>query len=312
VQTKASGVRLIGTFLLLLCVFSAFAYFLIIHIHRETAMLSRFIMWCPGAAALATCAIWSAPQASLGWRWPKARWLVLSYLLPIIYALPVYILTWMSVRGAFSPAAFLSSSAGQYGFSSTPVLATALVGVPLLGILGVLSTCTWALGEELGWRGLFMPQLNNQFGFAAACLTSGLVWAVWHFPGLLWADYNAGTNPLFAMVCFTIMVVGMAFIMGWLRLRSGSIWPCAMLHASHNTFIQGVFDPLTSQVGLSREITTEFGFGLATTVCISAAVLLMLPRVSLSMGGGIGYTASLPNGQRNVRSAAKRSGEARV
>jgi membrane protease YdiL (CAAX protease family) len=54
--------------------------------------------------------------------------------------------------------------------------------------------------------------------------------------------------------------------MGWLRLKSGSLWPCAMLHASHNLFIQAILDRITAPVGGALYVTTEFGFGLVVTI----------------------------------------------
>ena len=95
-----------------------------------------------------------------------------------------------------------------------------------------------------------------------------------HYPGLLWADYNAGTNPAFAIGCFTVMVVAVAYIMGFLKVRSKSIWPCVLLHATHNTFVQGLYDALTAPVGTAKYITTEFGAGLAMMI-ICAAILLL-------------------------------------
>ena len=262
------------TFLVLLCLFSAAADALIVHLGKEPAMLSRFIMWCPGAAALAACALHRVPQATLGWRWPATRWLVLAYMVPVLYALPVYSAAWVFIGGALAPAPFATATASAYGFADHPALATTLIGVPLIVTVVVLSTVTWALGEELGWRGFLLPRLVERIGFTGACLVSGLIWAVWHYPSLLWADYNAGTNPAYAMVCFTAMVVIMGFILGWLRLRSGSVWPCALLHASHNTFVQGIFDPLTANVGASRLVTTEFGCGLALAIGATAVLLL--------------------------------------
>jgi membrane protease YdiL (CAAX protease family) len=66
----------------------------------------------------------------------------------------------------------------------------------------------------------------------------------------------------------------MAFILGWLRLRSGSVWPCALLHASHNLFIQAIFDPLTADTGAARYLTTEFGLGLAILISLAAVAII--------------------------------------
>ena len=47
-----------------------------------------------------------------------------------------------------------------------------------------------------------------------------------------------------------------------MRLKSGSIWPWVMLHASHNTFIQSFFDPLTVHNKRTNYVANEFGGGL--------------------------------------------------
>ncbi|MFL6634299.1 MAG: CPBP family intramembrane glutamic endopeptidase, partial [Massilia sp.] len=131
-------------------------------------------------------------------------------------------------------------------------------------------------GEELGWRGFLFPRLLVRFGFNGACLIGGLIWAVWHYPGLIWGHYNAGTNPVFAVSCFTLSVLALSFISGWLRLRSGSIWPSVLLHASHNLIVQAIFDPMTADAGLARYATTEFGLGL--TLSIGLAAWLVVKR----------------------------------
>jgi membrane protease YdiL (CAAX protease family) len=66
------------------------------------------------------------------------------------------------------------------------------------------------------------------------------------------------------------MVIGMSFVMGWLRLKSKSLWPCAILHASHNLFIQHIFDGMTATSGRAIYITTEFGFGMAIPLALLA------------------------------------------
>jgi uncharacterized protein len=74
-------------------------------------------------------------------------------------------------------------------------------------------------------------------------------------------------------------VTANAYIMGYLRLRSGSLWPCVLLHATHNTFIQSLFDPLTANVGCAKYISTEFGAGLAVTIGVAATVLVSRGRL---------------------------------
>jgi membrane protease YdiL (CAAX protease family) len=105
---------------------------------------------------------------------------------------------------------------------------------------------------------------------------------------LLFADYNAGTNPAYALVCFTLMVLAASFIWGWLRLKSGSLWTSTILHASHNLFIQAIFDRMTAPVGRTLYITTEFGAGLVLT----------MGAVALYFWSRRGEVSSSPAGQR--------------
>ncbi|HUX16074.1 MAG TPA: CPBP family intramembrane glutamate endopeptidase, partial [Phycisphaerae bacterium] len=50
--------------------------------------------------------------------------------------------------------------------------------------------------------------------------------------------------------------------------KSGSLWTGALLHASHNLFIQGVFDRMTANTGHTAWITGEFGIALALAAVV--------------------------------------------
>ena len=263
----------IVTFLCLVFLFSSLPYFLMVHsghIGTGNGLVVRLVMWCPAAAAFATCALFRIDTRTLGWSWRPLRYEALGYYLPLLYAIPVYVVVWIAVRGSFALGAFESAAAQSFGISGSPHFAAFGLMIPMLATLGVIGSVANALGEEIGWRGFLLPRLVGQFGFTLGCVVSGVIWAAWHYPGLLWADYNAGTKPGYALACFTCMVVAMAFVMGWLRLKSGSLWPCAMLHASHNLFIQAILDRMTAPAGRALYFTTEFGCGLALTIGATA------------------------------------------
>ena len=80
--------------------------------------------------------------------------------------------------------------------------------------------------------------------FTKTALISGAAWSVYHYPLIVFADYNSGTPTWFALLAFTWMVVASSFVYAWLRLKSGSLWTAVILHASHNLYIQDIFDPL--------------------------------------------------------------------
>ena len=285
VRKRISQQQPLSIFLFFLCLFSGCTYVLDVHTHHLSEELIQFIVWCPGFAALCTCLLLRIPLGTLGWSWPASRFLKLAYFLPLMYAAPVYLLTWLVFRGSFSLHSFEAAMVKPFGLERWPVLGTVAVALPLVFTVSVIGEAVYSLGEELGWRGLLFPRLLQRFGFHGACLISGLIWALWHFPEILWTDWNPGTNVVFALACFTVMLVALSYIMGYLRLRSGSLWPCVLLHATHNTFVQGIFDPLTAPVGWAKYITTEFGAGLAVAMVVAATVIISngRPRKSSSL-----------------------------
>jgi membrane protease YdiL (CAAX protease family) len=69
------------------------------------------------------------------------------------------------------------------------------------------------------------------------------------------------------------MVIGISFLFAWMRLKSGSLWTGAFLHASHNLFIQGIFTPLTIDTGKTKWVIDEFGFALAIAAIVVAVIV---------------------------------------
>ena len=92
-------------------------------------------------------------------------------------------------------------------------------------------------------------------------------------PIILFADYNSGTPVWFAIACFAVMVIGLSFAFAWLRLRSRSVWPAAILHGSHNLFIQEWLTPITARSGrITPYAIDEFGFMLPLVCSVMAIV----------------------------------------
>lgn len=268
--------RVILTYLVLVFFLSLGPWLLVIHAqHLAVGMglVVGVLMWMPATAAFLSCMILRIDVASLGWNWRPARYEALAYVLPLLYATPVYIACWLIVPNscAFDDTAKMLGDA--FGFPGSPRVTTFLLALPVIATFGTIRSIASALGEEIGWRGFLLPRLTGRFGWFLGCLISGCIWASWHYPLLLMADYNSGTPKIFALTCFTLMVIGSAFQLGWLRLKSKSIWPCAILHGSHNLFVQAVYDRMTAPTGKALYITTEFGVGLALTCAITAFIL---------------------------------------
>ena len=75
------------------------------------------------------------------------------------------------------------------------------------GVVGLVQSLATALGEEIGWRGFLVPELFKTMGFTSAALFSGVAWACWHYPLVIWGDCSGGTPVCYGLTCFTVLVV---------------------------------------------------------------------------------------------------------
>ena len=233
-------------FLLLTYGLSSVFYFRIASTGKMEILPVFMLMWCPAiAASILRVASRSSPSA-IGWSWNAPHWYLLSYLLPAGLGLVVYGTVWLTGIGTFSGAGLETGRGSQLSLPAH---------VAILASLGFVQGAVFALGEELGWRGFLVPELAQITSFTRTALFSGAAWSVYHYPLILFADYNSGTPAWFALLCFTWMVVASSFVYAWLRLKSGSLWTAVILHASHNLFVQQVFDPLTRDGRIMRYVT---------------------------------------------------------
>ncbi|MBP2367515.1 membrane protease YdiL (CAAX protease family) [Pseudonocardia parietis] len=107
---------------------------------------------------------------------------------------------------------------GQVPGSVGVLVAAQLALIPVAAFVGVLP----ALGEEIGWRGWLLPKLMP-LGPLPAILVSGVVWGTWHTPVLL-LGYNYPHAPgWLAVASMSAMCILVGAVLGWLRLRSGSV-----------------------------------------------------------------------------------------
>jgi membrane protease YdiL (CAAX protease family) len=243
----------LATFLTLTFSLSAIFWWLIVSagslgVHGGAYVVA--LMWSPGVSALVTRLVFQHNVRGQGWRWGETRWNALAYALPLGYATAAYGVVWLTGLGGV-----------DLGRFQTNVLAFI--------VLGSLQSLFTATGEELGWRGFLVPALAQRMSFGRTSVVSGAIWAGWHVPLIIFADYNNGAPTWFSVLCFVAMVISLSVGFAWLRLRSGSVWPAAILHASHNLWVQGFFDRVTVDTGPTRWLTSEFGAALVVTLGIT-------------------------------------------
>ena len=283
------------TFIILTFGFSIFGYTAVIHpgfwgLDPGQAMF--LLMWCPALAAITCTLIFRQKFGELGLRLPSCKWLVVGYVIPIAYGLVAYGSIWLMRITKFD--------SGRD------------INLYQLAVYGILVSIAFVTGEEIGWRGYLMPNLkriswNNpqvrhcepsQCSSAGAaifskqiassitprndkvCLSSnvasvicGLVWTVWHLPIIFAGLYLFKMPVLPQIILLTISLIGFSLIAEWLRLKSASIWPVAMLHASHNGFIQGYFDSMTIvSTRVASYLTGESGIAMTVVFAILGVV----------------------------------------
>ena len=262
----------VWVFLALLALFSSAFYALVLLRSDAGAQWNVYaaaFMWCPGLAAIVTCLVRDGTLRGLGWGWGRTRFYPIAYGLALAVCLLPYVVVWIAfdafdgrqLAATFAKAGLPPALAGPAG-----VLAVGLIVLPLTSLVS-------AAGEEIGWRGFLVPRMHALLGFTGTSLLVGLIWAAWHYP------INAAVFPLhrpnvplwYANTCFTLLVIGAAFMHTWLRLRSRSVWPSTLLHASGNAF-QGVLQAATRETEVTSYLTTEYGAAFAAAGCLLVVV----------------------------------------
>ncbi len=262
-QTAPSRIQILQ-YLLLVFAFSSVFYYLTLSsgsLGNGRGMYVLGLMWCPALAALSTLRLNRRSATDLGWKWGETKYQIQSWFIPLLYASIAYAIVWAAGFGKVGNPQYLNGLA-QAMHLHGPAWISSTVGVVLIGTFGLIRGVASALGEEIGWRGFLVPELSRTFSFTGTAFISGIVWSMWHYPVLIFGDYNAGTPTWYGLTCFTVMVVSGSFIFAWMRLKSGSLWTGAILHASHNLYIQAIFTPITQDTGKTRWFVDEFGIVL--------------------------------------------------
>ncbi len=245
----------IWTFIVLVFLLSSVFYWLILSKEslEEAGPLVLGIMWCPGIAAIITSLIYYKSIKGLGWKLGKVKYLLLSLLIPISYALLPYLIVWLTGLGKFNPSNFEEN-------------------MLLFWTSGLAMSCFAGLGEEIGWRGFLVPELAKHMSFTKVSLVSGFIWVIYHVPAILFSDYNNGAGAGYSLLMFFILAMSVSFVFAWLRLKSGSLWTATIIHGVHNLFVQGYLDVVTEDTGITKYITGEFGAALAISGLVIAFI----------------------------------------
>ena len=110
----------------------------------------------------------------------------------------------------------------------------AVVGLAVISVL--------AFFEEIGWRGWLLPRLIERWGARRAVLLTSVIWAFWHVPfGLSGIQHIDGVTPARLAFGVPFGVIAAGLVIGWLWVRTESIWIVTIAHGSLNGLGQYAF-----------------------------------------------------------------------
>ena len=245
--------KAIVLFLIITLILSSLCYYVRIAGGEKAAGMTAILMFCPTIAALIVRAVYYRREKILGMNRCHLQYVAAAVIIPFSYLGFSYGIYWIMTKGSLS---------GQLYSNSALTL-----------LLLIPSSLITAAGEEIGWRGFLLPKMAETWNLKIAIFFSGLIWAVWHYPLMITGLYQAGTPLWYQLPVFTIEIFAITTILAVLRLRSKSVWPAIILHASHNYFDQVIFAPLT-QNNLSHYYVGETGIITAVLLCLIALLLL--------------------------------------
>lgn len=258
------------TFLIILSVLTIGVYFWIFNSSNVNTGMIIIMMWTPAISAILTSLIYKDKIRNFGWKLGKFRFLVYAFVLPIVISLIAYGSLWISGLTEFYVDVVVNYNwASMLGFD-----------LPVPFIIGLLSKMLLVfpliffavLGEEIGWSGFLTPKLSKISSVAATSLIVGGYWAIWHFPAIIVGIYGYGTPLWIALPGFTLVIIGLSFLRTILTLKSESLWPGVILHASHNLYAMEIFYNLTVKGGYTSYLVSETGIFLGIVYIIVAMI----------------------------------------
>ncbi|MFP6687060.1 MAG: CPBP family intramembrane glutamic endopeptidase [Polyangiaceae bacterium] len=211
--------------------------------------LGVLAMGFPALAVLVVKWVHGDTIAEVGWRRFPIRWLPVALLglplcvhavsLPVVGVLADGALPWVSWLTPSADGLFHTPAARGWGVLSQ----SGLVGRFLLNAgLGLLMVSALSVFEEIGWRAWLLPRLTDRMGERGGVLGGALIWALWHTPYVLGGLHYFEHISLYAVLLLTPLGhIGAGIFLGWLWLRTRSIWMVSLAHGALNNWGQYVF-----------------------------------------------------------------------
>lgn len=223
------------------------------------------------APTLAMLVAWAVGRRGPDWGFRRTpmRTIGIAWLFSVVAVFTAYASGWLTGVAGFDPARL------EAGTGMPPLLAVVVGLIP-----GVLPFVALALGEQLGWSSFVTARLAAFRGPDVTAVAVGLSWAACHVPMMLFVPGAVveGIPVAWAIAMFAIQCLAFSFPMVWLRVRTRSIWPVLVLHATLNASIYFVAEFVTVPTEASEWFIGEGGVLTAAGAVVAALVTLPLWR----------------------------------
>jgi membrane protease YdiL (CAAX protease family) len=129
------------------------------------------------------------------------------------------------------------------------------------GGVGLVMNSVLALFEEIGWRGWLLPLLAERMSARLAVVVSATIWALWHIPlGLSGLQHIDGVSPIHLAMGIPVGVAATGLIIGWLWIRTKSIWIVAIAHGALNDWGQYALKYMRDFTVPDPTVVLSYGF----------------------------------------------------
>jgi membrane protease YdiL (CAAX protease family) len=272
-----------------------------------SALLLPVMMFTPAVAVLVVTFAMGMParghRARFLGLWPlrpakRVVWLMVAAWLvpPVLVALTVVFsaaLGFVQLDLTFAGFAAELAKALPDGAPVPPVEIVVFAQIAMIPV-GALLNCFFAFGEEIGWRGWLVPALRP-LGTWPALILSGAIWGLWHSPIIL-LGYNFGRTDITGILFMVGGCVAWGILLGWLRLRSASVWPAVIAHGSLNAAAGLIVLFAASQPDLALAGPLGVAAWIVLAVVILVLVLTGQFRKQPELAGDPGRLLSPPRG----------------
>lgn len=202
-------------------------------------LMASVYMWGPALANLLTRWItregWQNAflnfSVKKNWRWWLAGWFG-----PALLTILGCVLFFLVLPSYFDPGMQIIKNQLGTGTSGPSVTQIVIIQTSMALLISPLLNLVSTFGEEFGWRAYLLPKLVS-FGTRRALIISSLIWGVWHWPAIL-MGHNYGLEywgyPFSGLLATLWIMFCIGVFIGWLALRSQSVWPAVFAHGSLN------------------------------------------------------------------------------